>query len=373
MDQIFKNSLLTIVASRSRKASDGFLDNYMPCSTAFYFPVLHASGTLVTVTLQKVPDIHYADEPINMRAWTLQEHLLSPRTLSFLSKGATLEWQCESAWESNIGPIEKPFGEKLRLYSQIFPRRGSAPLPLARHRLCHLWAGIVEDYSARDLTYSEDKLLAISAVAQEFARIFGTGYYAGLWRSILVPQLLWKSVYPLSKPNTRADTYRSPSWSWASIVGRVDLCPFPCLSDSKLNVLDCKVALADNNAPFGAVASAILTVQGALKKATVHICTLYDSVTGEVLALASLDTRVSIGHNPVWCLLVTTESSVDWDVETLTSQTSQDYPDTLCALLLTKAQSNQKVAFQRVGITDEFPEPNLHWFDDATVKVIDII
>lgn len=146
-----------------------------------------------------------------------------------------------------------------------FPSPRQHAASAGKYRLFHLWARMVEDYSSRDSTNSEDKLLAISAVAQEFAHVFGTGYCAGLWHSILVPQLLWKSVYGSRKPNNRADTYRSPSWSWASIVGRVDLCSFLCSSDSKLNVLDCEVALANNNTLFSAVASDILTVQGALR------------------------------------------------------------------------------------------------------------
>jgi hypothetical protein len=84
----------------------------------------------------------------------------------------------------------------------------------------------VENYSTGALANSEGKLLAISAVAKEFARAFGDDYYAGLWGSVLVPQLLWKAISPGSKISGK---FRSPSWSRASIDGEVELLPHPSL------------------------------------------------------------------------------------------------------------------------------------------------
>jgi hypothetical protein len=100
---------------------------------------------------------------------------------------------------------------------------------------------------------------------------------------------------------------------------------------------------------------------------------LYDFVTGEFIVHVILDFKASKSHIPVWCLLVTIGSLRDWDMETLTSETSQDYPDTPCALLLTEQQSSKRVIFQRVGISDYNFNEHPHWFDDAVIRAIDII
>lgn len=373
MDEIYKNALFTIAAARSGRVTEGFLGHSEADSTHFNYPLVYTNGNITTLALRKIPDIDLAVEPLSRRAWTLQERLLSPRTLSFLSKGALLEWECDSAWESNIGPIEKPFGTRSRLFSTILPRHGNPSIPIAWHRLCYRWGEIVGDYSSRALSNSEDKLLAISAVAKEFARAFGNHYCAGLWGSILVPQLLWRVVSP---PGKRIDKYRSPSWSWASIDGSAELLPYPSLSDPTLSILECKISPVDSVARFGAVKSATLTVQGPLKKATVRAGKLYDSITGEFVTHVMFDCEVSKKNLPVWCLLITRgssrESDVESNVETLGSETSQDYPDTPCALLLTEDHYN-KDAFQRVGITQCEFDLNPKWFDDAVMRAIDII
>jgi hypothetical protein len=90
-----------------------------------------ANGHLITLALQKVSDIRLTAEPLNKRAWALQERLLPPRILSFLSEGALLDWECDSAWESNIGPIEYPFGSSFRIFSPILPRHSNPPDPPA--------------------------------------------------------------------------------------------------------------------------------------------------------------------------------------------------------------------------------------------------
>jgi len=374
MNHIYKSSFLTIIAAKTKRASDGFLDGNTSTWQTWDLPVGMPRGNKMAFTLQKIPDVKIEAEPISGRAWTFQERILSPRILCFRSRTPVLEWRCDSAHESNIRPLEKPFCSDVRLYSSILPRNSSFMPPLAEHRLSYRWAEIVNTYSVKALTDPSDKLPAIGGVAQEFGHILGTTYYAGLWGRYLLTQLLWRASGSLAEPNLRVEQYRAPSWSWASIDGPVDLCPHPYLSAKPgLTILRCDVTLCDDTVPFGGVSSGVLVVQGLLKSALMRDRTLFDIEKKQALAHVLPDTPPSLSSTLVWCLLVGGESNEDWEVETLTSQTSQDYSDSLSALLLMEEKSKPKRTFRRVGIVDHFFETSLHWFEGCATELIDII
>jgi hypothetical protein len=95
-----------------------------------------------------------------------------------------------------------------------------------------LWFEIVEMYSTCELTRESDKLIAQSGVARMFSekvREKDDICLAELWQSKLVPSLLW--LVPDGKkgdgsPSQRSPAYGSadyvaPSWSWASVRGKV--------------------------------------------------------------------------------------------------------------------------------------------------------
>jgi hypothetical protein len=93
----------------------------------------------------------------------------------------------------------------------------------------------LEDYSARYLTVPSDKLPAFSAVAQEYHRVTGDTYISGMWLNRLALDPLWLmdrpdqtlSRVPLHFRRTdepeiaTAPVPRVPSWSWASIDGKI--------------------------------------------------------------------------------------------------------------------------------------------------------
>lgn len=86
-----------------------------------------------------------------------------------------------------------------------------------RIHLC--WLGITENYSARLLTKSEDKLVALSGLASAISTFLKDDQYvAGMWKSNLISGLLWRVK---SEPGKRLATYCAPSWSWASVDGPV--------------------------------------------------------------------------------------------------------------------------------------------------------
>jgi hypothetical protein len=76
----------------------------------------------------------------------------------------------------------------------------------------------VEEYSHRDLTYSTDKLPAISGIAVAVSNNLGS-YMAGLWSANIRECLGWKVIGDECRKAPRE--YRAPSWSWAAVDGRV--------------------------------------------------------------------------------------------------------------------------------------------------------
>jgi hypothetical protein len=135
---------------------------------------------------------------------------------------------------------------------------------------------MIWDYSSRNLTVSADKLVAFAGVAECFQKFFGGSYFAGLWENSLLLDLLWYKVSDEPLPRTRPTEYRAPSWSWASIDGRVQFQMLEHITKSseckiiECEVLGCKVAPLSEDMLFGQVATGTLILNGHLKEVTLE-------------------------------------------------------------------------------------------------------
>jgi hypothetical protein len=93
----------------------------------------------------------------------------------------------------------------------VFPRRAIA------------WNRTVNLCTRCDLTRASDKLIALSAIASEFRRIWLSAddqYLVGLWKSQFPDALLWQGA---TTTYSRQREYRAPSWSLASIDGPIPM------------------------------------------------------------------------------------------------------------------------------------------------------
>lgn len=110
-----------------------------------------------------------------------------------------------------------------------------------------IWREIVENYSGRKLTISEDRLPALAGIASELNVIWGDQYLAGMWRSILLRQITWGSDWlsPDEPP-----IIQSPSWSWISYE---EPARFYEVVDVQAEVLQCEVLLKNSESRFSAV------------------------------------------------------------------------------------------------------------------------
>src|SRR2546423_13062328 len=125
-----------------------------------------------------------AQQPLNLRGWTLQERFLSARTLHLDT--TQMYWECREAFQAEDGSrFENGFfsrdiiisREQLPLYEHGFGRQmgisliegDPAPMVQPWGRWAGGWLAVVEQYSRRKLTYEVDKLPTLSGLASLIA------------------------------------------------------------------------------------------------------------------------------------------------------------------------------------------------------------
>jgi hypothetical protein len=240
-------------------------------------------------SLNVEPDAYRAEVdrgPLAQRAWVCQERICSPRTIHF---GATqLFWQCNQALrsEDNLGTVEtkEPSWYPIDQWKSLFfpmdfesfttvknPITGEYQYSTVedftddwRSAIVKVWTEdiIPKHYSHRALTKHSDKLLAIAGLAKRiWQKDASMRYVAGLWLDSSLPEnLLWYA----SPGNRRITPYVAPSWSWASLVGRVTYHYSRHLGDntiSRCDVIDCWVATSDKTDQFSRVLDARLVLE----------------------------------------------------------------------------------------------------------------
>ncbi|KAH8686159.1 heterokaryon incompatibility protein-domain-containing protein [Tricladium varicosporioides] len=186
------------------------------------------------------------DSPLVSRGWVLQERVLSCRNLHFTQK--EVFWECQERLACETFPEQLP---ECLDRSFRFLRR-----PLQNDN----WGAIIQKYSACKLTYSRDKLIAMSGLARIVQEGNKDEYVAGMWRKDLETQLTWYAYTPLP----RISPYVAPSWSWASSassIGSSSLSDVPFGIQRKLaTVQDVKIEYTSQDT-FGEMKGASLRLR----------------------------------------------------------------------------------------------------------------
>lgn len=277
MDKIFKNSFLTIAATSAPESHDGL---FPPKSQPFKIQATDSKGSVSKIFVREQPS-HYSfkapfnegahmndwelpfnpsaeanlQTPLLKRAWAYSERLLSPRVLHFTKSEMILEcreaYQCEcgriddSTFDSRTtDSVKQEFGRvaagagspretvSRKGNNNRIDRADSLASQLAatsltdiaqgltkkREEALQLWSYIITEYTARDLTYEADRLVAIAGVAKTLSNVLRSGYIAGQW-TFSTLGLLWHPNDSSHCRRPRASSDRIPSWSWASVEG----------------------------------------------------------------------------------------------------------------------------------------------------------
>lgn len=220
------------------------------------------------------------ETPLNKRAWVYQERTLAPRNLIF---GETqIHWECCEVRANESFPLKLPPAIASSGRKVMVPQVDGAQMRKARGlpddstlNAFSLWNEIVSGYTKCQLTYSTDKLIALSGIAAEMHKHINGEYLAGMWRKHLAYQLLWdvRGTQWMTH-RTRPEVYIAPSWSWASMIGHIgDACVVWFEDDREiaLEILEVKIELFNDKFPFGRVKGGFLRVNGILAKAGINI------------------------------------------------------------------------------------------------------
>jgi hypothetical protein len=268
MHQYYKNAVVTIAADVARGDYEGFLASER--ETGSFDPDLdHPQENLDHLHIRPMtfcPDFK-ADTLLSKRAWTLQEYILSSRTLHYTKE--QLVWECQACkyTEGNISEREVLDGYDNAARKRFFfvPRHGEdsqrALYAFDPFGVMHRWYSLVESFMRREITFENDALPAISAIAREIRKLSGHTYVAGIWIEDL-RGLLWT----ISGYSIATKEYRAPSWSWASSK----ISPYGELKykakvikdqEYQANILDYHIETTDED-PFGRLKSGYLRIQG---------------------------------------------------------------------------------------------------------------
>ncbi|KAI0600049.1 heterokaryon incompatibility protein-domain-containing protein [Biscogniauxia sp. FL1348] len=260
MGDIYTNATMVLLASgTSRAVEDGFLD---PFNDIAIVPFL-VQGRLGEETIVPVCLAPEAQESphLDTRVWTFQERQLARRILEF--GGATgVSLSCDEAflsflpdhrWVENTTALAEKNKDKQSLVST--------------------WHGVMEEYSLRQLTFASDRLPALAGYASKHNKD-ASCYFAGLWSSQIIDDLMWKASPASPRVKIDLEQYRSPGWSWISVLDHEphDARPI-CVSnnlrlqmrlgghsESEATLVGHSIQLAHASAPFGRVVGGTITL-----------------------------------------------------------------------------------------------------------------
>lgn len=281
MGQVYHNAFLTIAAASAADSAAGFLRprSAVTCSRRLTTMTHSADDTVEEVSIFVRDWFSYdpwiatvgdgpgtdparrAPHSLDTRAWTLQEALLSRRVLRFAAHETV--WQCAATHRSESLPHDLLYKEAPRVLQLEKLRRrggedegffGRADNP----RL--VWEEALPSYTARKITYASDWLPAISGFAAALAGVTGMTYVGGMWKELLGGTLCWR--VPSGIRAERHEEYYAPSWSWASLMGRVQMAS-SCGAEALLTteVVDVTWSLATRS-PYALLKDASLTIKG---------------------------------------------------------------------------------------------------------------
>ncbi|KAI1422035.1 heterokaryon incompatibility protein-domain-containing protein [Xylaria sp. FL1777] len=215
MASIYKNAAVTIAASSSENAMDGFLSRedspYLP-DYMFHIPM--SCGENGTVYLSA--EAYEPEHPLDKRGWTLQESMLSSRMLIF--SDYELLWQCKEVDLRGVTGRGLEYLQPLEaLPWTVFDDDAEPYFGNLDSDKVYLWKTIVQQYTERKLTDPEDRLRAVTGITTELETLWRDTNIHGLWKKWFIELLAWY------KPDVDREQERylkrAPSWSWASLNG----------------------------------------------------------------------------------------------------------------------------------------------------------
>lgn len=262
MGQIYRRSSLTIAATSAEDGRAGCFVEKEHWRESIPVEARDVQGTSSMVFVRERPDdLHdilknFRDEPLSIRAWVLQERILSTRILLYTRSELVFECNSDIYCECGEYPLQRSYAAyadtgrtgafllpDVEESSSLVQKKEDEISAENRATLLRYWKGIVNEFTGRLLTYDSDALPALSGLASMVQRELMDDYLAGIWRSDLPMGLLWsishptftlnadsfellksldrKEIHPRVLPYMprRVEGVNLPTWSWSSVRG----------------------------------------------------------------------------------------------------------------------------------------------------------
>jgi hypothetical protein len=202
MGSVYRYSVLTIAATGARNSHQGLFLERSDETQVLHERPSH-DDTVEKIRAQR--------PPLNTRAWAVQEHCLSTRTLNFDVN--EISWDCITGKATEINTRMFSANVKRSLKRRFIETMGYLTVISSRKYWDIEWWNLLETYTACDLTVSTDRWPAIEGLATEVERKRNKALYHGLWIYCLVDELLWYT----EEPQQARLAHEEPSWSWLSL------------------------------------------------------------------------------------------------------------------------------------------------------------
>ncbi|KAK8249310.1 heterokaryon incompatibility protein-domain-containing protein [Phyllosticta capitalensis] len=212
--------------------------------------------------------LSYADEnirvPLLARAWTYQERILPPRVLLFAENEVI--YQCTVTTQCECGSATKAWYNVFNCDKRrIILATQSSPVNRVKGEILLMqetWRWVAKTYSPLNVTNPGDRLVALSAVAEQFQRVRPEAdYLAGLWSDSLIEDLLfWRRDNKVGRPPIVDRPFNLPTWSWASVSGVITFSKLEKEAEYLAEVVEAKCIYAKEN-PFGILESSKLVLR----------------------------------------------------------------------------------------------------------------
>ncbi|KAF9479151.1 HET-domain-containing protein [Pholiota conissans] len=295
MAHIYRDAYLTISALGAFRADQGFLpDERAPDILPFLFSDTQKSPGLMRLKYimpRRTPELGFKQinapimhNPLDARAWCLQENMLSPRRLIFQPPSVFYKCRSFSRMDISVRNISPVFQRGRNLNGQnASPAKDYILFPVNRNpgatsveetsesELRRQWQTILSDYSKRRITVPSDKFIALASIVEVLQSLLKDQYIAGLWKRTLMHDLLWEVRPPMGPEaghHPRPCTYRAPSWSWASVDGQLNWArsdPPSSAASYEAEILTCEATPKIRTYPFGEIVDGWLTLKAKVR------------------------------------------------------------------------------------------------------------